>query len=338
LMGIPVAGVFPVADGELYLPAPNDCVVEEQVREVNGQKDSVYTLHPAVPEATTTDEGCDWPGGMALRPVVIAREGNSKPTDKIPAWWPVGKLADWLLAKPASFDKSFLSAASSQVRDHVQLEADTGAAAESRLFATTGLSLTHLRRFVVKEGTFKDRYADITLSARVEADGWNVSILNILHPLGGERRLAHWRTNGDADLWECRSGVKDALVGAEKIRMVLATPAVFAHGWRPHWIDKDTLIGSPPDCRVKLKLVGVCIPRWKAVSGWSMQPQEDPDQPGKRIKPGPKPIKRLVPAGGVYFFEKVDDPAPLAGRWLQPVSDALQDRNDGFGLAVWGTW
>ena len=30
--------------------------------------------------------------------------------------------------------------------------------------------------------------------------------------------------------------------------------------------------------------------------------------------------------------------APLADRWLQPVSDDPQDRLDGFGLATWGTW
>jgi len=79
---------------------------------------------------------------------------------------------------------------------------------------------------------------------------------------------------------------------------VLATPAIFRHGWRPAWLDKDKLEGSPPGSTVQLKLVGVCIPRWRAVSGWSLQPQDDPDQPGKKIKPGPKPNKRLAPAGG----------------------------------------
>jgi CRISPR-associated protein Cmr3 len=50
-------------------------------------------------------------------------------------------------------------------------------------------------------------------------------------------------------------------------------------------------------------------------------------------------VKRVVPAGGVYFFETVDGSASdLADRWLEPVSDDEQDCRDGFGLAVWGVW
>ena len=53
----------------------------------------------------------------------------------------------------------------------------------------------------------------------------------------------------------------------------------------------------------------------------------------------PKATRRLVPAGGVYFFESDgNDNSALAGHWLRPVSDGEQERRDGFGLAVWGTW
>jgi len=113
--------------------------------------------------------------------------------------------------------------------------------------------------------------------------------------------------------------------------MVLATPAIFEHGWRPGWLNTK-LIGTPPGGGPELKLVGVSIQRWKAVSGWSLAKQAGTD------KPGPKAIRRLVPAGGVYFFETKDNAAALADQWLQPVSDNEQDRRDGFGLAVWGTW
>ena len=72
--------------------------------------------------------------------------------------------------------------------------------------------------------------------------------------------------------------------------------------------------------------------RWRAVSGWNLEK-------GKR---GPKAIRRLVPAGSVYFFELKDgNPADLAKLWLKSVSDKGQDgqdRRDGFGLAMWGIW
>ena len=48
----------------------------------------------------------------------------------------------------------------------------------------------------------------------------------------------------------------------------------------------------------------------------------------------------MVPAGSVYFFEKVDGDARILATngWLKPVSDAPQDCSDGFGLSLWGTW
>jgi CRISPR-associated protein Cmr3 len=115
--------------------------------------------------------------------------------------------------------------------------------------------------------------------------------------------------------------------------MVLATPAIFDHGWRPNWLDAITLTGKPTSYGPTLKLVGVSNARWKAVSGWSLAKLKD--QPR-----GPKPIRRMVPAGSVYFFKKVEGDGNILATngWLNPVSDSLQDRNDGFGLAVWGTW
>ena len=109
--------------------------------------------------------------------------------------------------------------------------------------------------------------------------------------------------------------------------MALATPAIFADGWKPGWLNQE-LQGKVPGTDVKVKLVGLSIDRWRAISGWSM------------AKPrGPKPVKRYVPAGGVYFFEVVrGDAANLKNAWLEPMSDDEDDRHDGFGLATWGTW
>jgi len=114
--------------------------------------------------------------------------------------------------------------------------------------------------------------------------------------------------------------------------MVLATPAVFSRdGWKPAWLNEQ-LIGSPPGSDVTLQMVGVSIPHWRAVSGWSMA--DLPNQPR-----GPKPVKRMVPACGVYFFDVIEGPAGSLSRlWLEAISDDEQDRRDGFGLAVWGIW
>jgi len=251
----------------------------------------------------------------------------------VPAWWPIGKPTDWLLGKPVTFDRKFLNAAIQENRDHVCLDTDTGAAAEGLIFATADLNVTHLPRGGVAESKpFQERFAEVTLSARLtitENEFEHVEILNTWHPLGGERRLVHWQQSEDSDLWNCPDAVRSALESATRIRMVLATPAIFDHGWRPNWLDVSTLTGKPIGDGPTLKLVGVSNARWKAVSGWSLAPPR-----------GPKPIRRMVPAGSVYFFKKVEGDGRIlaTNAWLRPVSDAPQDRNEGFGLAVWGTW
>jgi CRISPR-associated protein Cmr3 len=326
LLEISVAGVFPIAHDELFLPAPADCVWESTVKK--------NMVHWTSPDSLKAGEGADFPLGE-LRPVMLTvdqapKDFKPKPP---PGWWPLRSLIDWLLEKDVTFDKTFLLAALSERRDHVQLDFDSGVAAESRLFATAGLTLTHLRKFgIPDEAPFLHRYEPITLAARVETpDEWSVGSLDHLHPLGGERRLVHWKASGDPKLWECPETVRTALGSTFKVRMILATPAIFEHGWRPGWLD-ETLTGYPPAGGPKLTLVGVSIQRWKAVSGWSLAKQSETG------KPGPKAIRRLVPAGGVYFFETKDNAGTLANQWLKSVSDKPQDQRDGFGLAVWGTW
>jgi CRISPR-associated protein Cmr3 len=253
----------------------------------------------------------------------------------------VDRYADWLTGRAVSFGPSFMNAPAREDRTHVQLDADTGAADEGNLFTTAALPLSHLNRYGVRHDVpFRERFAEIILTTRLNASAWcgeAAAQLNILHPLGGERRLVHWRAVDLRNLWECPETVSAKLSGAKQVRMALATPAIFRddemkHGWKPGWLNDD-LEGSPPNAaNVTLKLVGVATQRWRAVSGWSLA--DLPNQPR-----GPKPVKRMVPAGGVYFFEIIRGQAEdLISLWLEPISDDMQDRRDGFGLAVWGTW
>lgn len=323
LLQVAVAGVLPVSKGQLYLPAPYDSIIL--------QEQGPLRLTPQL----VADGGCDWPAD-GLRPVMLSEDQVSeeiKPKEG-PAWWPLDRCVDWLIGTNIPFDTSFLHPALREERTHVQIDTDTGAADEGTLFTTAALPLTHLARYgAAPKAPFNDRFAEIILAARVNASGWcgaTAGQLNALHPLGGERRLVHWKTAA-ANVWACPKVVGEALAKTNRVRMVLTTPAIFDDGWKPGWL-KERLIGSPPGSNVTLKLVGVTLQRWRAVSGWSLA--ELPNQPR-----GPKPVKRLVPAGGVYFFEiESGASADLAGLWLEPVSDDEQDRRDGFGLSVWGTW
>jgi len=323
LLGVEVAGVFPVADGQMYLPLPQDCVVRQQ-QPLRAQPQE---CGPA---------GCDWPV-QSLRPVSLTTEqapDDFKP-EEAPAWWPIEPYAAWLSGEDLALDDRFLRAPEVDIRTHVQLDARAGAAEDGNLFASAALALSHLRRHGPPAGgTFPSLFAAIALAARVRAHDWcgdAAAKLNILQPMGGERRLAHWKATSETDAWLCPPRIRPKLAGASRVRMVLATPAVFRHGWRPGWLNEQ-LAGQPPGANVELRLVGVSIQRWRAVSGWSLA-----DLPGQ--KRGPKPVRRISPAGGVYFFEIAEGSASgLADRWLESVSDDEQDRRDGFGLAAWGVW
>jgi CRISPR-associated protein Cmr3 len=325
LLTIEVAGALPLVGEQLYLPAPNDCVLDEE--------GGVYRARPEEPKQ---GEGADWPA-KGLWPVLLYPEKQFKPAPG-PAFWPLNRYADWLTGTtvdPRSPD--FLGAATEDQRDHVSLDPETGAASEGLLFTTTGVGWRALPRQGRSPGPAKptgtprrECFTEIELAGRAEnVPDWGqqaLSNLSVWHPLGGERRLAHWRTVKDEAAWQCPPALVQALGRTNRVTMTLATPATFRGGWKPGWLGDDlqaSLVSGGP----RLTLIGVCIQRWRAVSGWSYQGG------------GPKAVRRVVPAGGVYFFESDrGDNSALASHWLRSVSDGEQERRDGFGLAAWGTW
>jgi CRISPR-associated protein Cmr3 len=342
LRAVAAAGVFPAAGKTLFMPAPKDCIWDGT---------DVHAIRPAPMQE---GDGCDLPAA-GLSPVMLSDEqtpSDFKPTPP-PAWWPMPKMVDWLLGRidQFNFTEEFLRSPATVVRDHVQIDPCRGAADEGKLFTSVGLHLSHLERYGVAAQGDEDgdgtraiprRFQEIKLAVRAESDDASLPFagFDAWHPLGGERRLAHWKQSDDGAMWQCPGEVADALKSASHIRMVLATPAIFQRGWLPGWIDPDSLQGRPPDVDVEVKLVGAAVDRWKAVSGWSLAPiNERGELDPKNGKRGPKPIRRTVPAGGVYFFEIVGgDAAALKRLWLRPVSDSEQERRDGFGLALWGVW
>lgn len=370
LKAIAVCGPFPVALDELCLPAPADI----SIREDDGR------IFCARPETPRPGEGTDLRSG--LEPVLLnlaADDDDFKPGD-VPAFWSVSRLAEWLCDPCGNtFDPAgrpgFYSSAVTDERFHVRM-GDSGVAKEGMLFSTSARDLGSLplpergpfqprRETINKEDdeSMDDRRRkvadEITLAVRVAADTDNAQTsgldqLQAWHPMGGERRLVHWQAESQsAELWNCPASVRDALKGATHVRMVLASPAIFdvpvdhpghrrVGGWCPEWIDSTgdspTWTGSVPGTTaggndgVRVKLVGACVDRWRPVSGWSYE------------LGGPKAVRRLVPAGSVFFFEVLKDsidPGKLADCWLQSVSDQAeggQSARDGFGLAVWGVW
>jgi CRISPR-associated protein Cmr3 len=313
-----VAGPLPLVNDELYFPAPKDLMVCKK-------EDGGRAMKALRPMHLQNGMGCNLPDGLI--PVEINE--NAKP-EKSPSFWSSSTMVRWLKEEcvdvppeRAETGSGFLDIPGKDERMHVCINPNSGTSEEGLLFMTVGLDMS----------------SGINLAVRVEAaDGWEQKLMALdeFHPFGGERRLVHWKQMS-SQAWECpveiREALRDAKPGGKGMRLVLATPALFKHGWRPNWLHSvnGKLEGRPrQDSAVTLRLVSACIERWKPISGWSLE----------KGKVGPKALKRLVPAGSTFFFEVVEgDAGDLAGKlWLHSVSDEEQDRRDGFGLALWGVW
>lgn len=112
LLQVEVAGPLPHANGELYLPAPEDCV-----RHPDGR------IFRAVPRSQD-EGGCDWPAA-GLLPVGLPEDFKAKDA---PAWWPVDRYAAWLAGENVEFDDQFLGPAEKEERTHVKIDPSAGAA------------------------------------------------------------------------------------------------------------------------------------------------------------------------------------------------------------------
>lgn len=319
-------GPLPVSNNRLFLPAPNDALV--------AMAGACVTLRPE----TISSGGTDLPDD--LLPVVPPATTPLMKFGSPPAWWSLEKMGEWLLtagdASPNFLQPSgeFRDSPVTDERSHVQIDPKTLAAAPHMLFSSEGLVLDDLRE--------PNRTPHHTqLLVRIDADSQqsfknHIAGLNRLQTVGGERRIARIQiaASTEQSRFDCPNNVQHELAQVkvgDGVRMALATPAIFDHGWRPGWLNEQNgRVGTPPGIEsadLKLRLIAVCNERWEAVSGWSYESR------------GPKPVKRVVPAGGVYFFrvEHVQ-PRTLPQLWLQPTSDAPEDCLEGFGLAVWGLW
>lgn len=358
LKAVEVAGPFPAVDQKLYFAAPQDIVVRKN-------QDNTLDAFGARPVHLDPNVGgSDLPGG--LDPVLLPEEvGDDFKPEPVPQFWACDQMTRWLTnaagrrfltAGATRWPAGFLEAAQQDVRIHVHMETDSGAGKTGMLFQSVGLDLQHLPRAHEHEGV--NNLTDL-LAARLRSNGPLPAFesLHGFHPLGGERRLVHWEAGSASNVsgWTCPEEIRAALTSLRApplmIRMVLATPALFRGGWRPGWLKPSRSAseavweGRVPETEVDVQLVGACIERWRPISGWSYE------RGGGRT-PGPKPVRRLVPAGAVYFFRVVKgNPSDLADRWLESVCDLSdspddeaflgsgeQNRRDGFGLALWGIW
>ena len=312
VLAIAVYGPLLERNGETVFHAPADALVTGTRKEP-----SVFALRPwqDLPEHA----GCDLPKHL----VPLRVDTDEKPV-KGYEYWDGASLMRWLESADGSGFTPPQPVGKMEVeqRTHVAIDDEKGVSAESLLYSVEYLSF---ERYRWGNNGSHERWA---LLARLESEE-DLSLARGVGLLGGEKRLALLEPVEDSCWPTCSETLRRALSQSGRVRMFLATPAIFEGGWKPGWLN-GKLEGSPPCARdMKLRLVAAAVKRRGAVSGWSYR--QDRQQP--------KPLRLLAPAGSVYFFEVLDgDPVALAEAWLRPVSDDVHDRRDGYGLVLWGIW
>ena len=316
LHGVPVYGPLLFQNDKPLFPSPLDALFSPER--------GAPRLQPLRPWKAGKGR-TDLPEGLLpLRPQQAVKAGSA------PAFWQREDIRHWLNDGRAPGRPSSGREPPEEVRTHVRIDTERGAAAEGMLYSVAYRSYEILDK---KDKAYTFRFYTLRARARIE-DGIEPQPLGFL---GGERRPVHLRAleGLSNNWWDAPEEIRDLFASADAflkadklVRLVLATPALFEDGWRPGWLEKS---GSGAKhlprglSKVKLRLVAAAVGRRQPVSGWSLRENR------------PKPVRWAVPAGSVYFFEVEDgDPAAVLESWLRPVSDLEQDRKDGFGLALWG--
>ncbi|KYF57428.1 hypothetical protein BE08_43500 [Sorangium cellulosum] len=303
--------------GMVYAPTPADLALL-----ADAERRTIAALSPAPMAAPLlADEGL--PGELV--PVWAHRHEREGKAKGPPAFLRWDAFARWL-ARPGrragedadSILQGAIDALPRESRLHVQV-GEHATAEDGMLFETEGLRLVH-----------PETRAPLALAVEVDdaAAAKVGSLREGLAPMGGKRRLVRW-TRATRPLPEVPEPV---LIGAglgdcgSRVRVLLLTPALFDEGWRPRLSPGAPL--GPAEGVTGVRLVAACVGRPLAISGWDLAKQQ------------PKRIRRAVPAGSVYWLELTGPPAArrawVQRVWAKAMSDAEEDRRDGFGVAAIG--
>jgi len=300
-------------------PAPADALLLE----IDPPKHDMALLKSLVP-LDTQKIGLtnlpNQPDGLHL--VGQIKADPRKPFKGAPHFWYREQFEQWLTAPQ---EDTILvkdwghQGPQSEQRMHVSIDGEKQTAIEGALFQTRGLEFT-------SKTEAKTRLA-LAVGTDDELKPFNGGKGGFA-PLGGERRLMHWWPSPEP-LPTCPEAIRASIVKHKACRVVLLTPACFAQGWYP-----TSLLQQHNGVQPTLK--AIAVQRAQVISGWDMA--------ANKGKGAPKPTRRLAPAGTVLFL-KLDAVGSedainqwIDDHWMVCVSDAPQDRLDGFGLAVLGTW
>jgi len=309
-------------DGQItdwLFPAPADALILKHTDPEEKRKARRLQILPVkLPNDSQTDLS-ELNSELSLVGLLKPGREKGKPHPNAPRYWRKDVFETWLknprngeitLAEIGHHGPAFES------RMHVSIASETGTGVPGALFQTSGLE------FVQRETDDREIYPKLkdakSLALVVET---GAALKPGLGFLGGERRVVQWQPSKNS-LPACPDDVRKKIMTKGTCRLMLLTPAIFEHGYKPHWILKQH--------GVQATVMAAAVQRYQTVSGWDYKERK------------PKATRRLAPAGSVYYLKLDGRPDNINdfvnSLWMQNISDNEQDRRDGFGLVVFGTW
>lgn len=296
-----------LTEQDILVPKPADAQYFAQ-----GENKVVVGMQPAQPN--DDDEGCDLPND--LLPLFLSQDIQGKPVGG-PKWWSINDLLEWRRGEQLDFsglEARGWTPTEPDIRTHIERDNTTRTSVDGQIFQTTGLTMWQQPN---EHDVFPSERVGILAGIHGEI---SLTAMN----LGGERRLAEV---SPCDVWpqSPRDLARD-IIKAGGLTLTFLTPTIFKAGWRPAWLDKETLTGTPPGCKtLQLTLKAAALERWQPQSGWDLASNK------------PRASERMIPAGATYWFEIVDGPATeqeIETLWMAHLCDNEQHNLNGFGLTL----
>ena len=304
---------------EICLPAPTDAVALLPKNMEHVEKGPL-NIKALVPKDLNYGEGTDISWANWLYPWI---EDHEKP-QQMPPFWRWNHYKEWLINNKLDLPVTGILpddlGPGEPVIDehtHVCIDKESGTAVDSRIFNTSGCSFRH----------------EMQIVAQVKIDDTDTPAELDMALLGGDRRMVHIEWGQDIVTWP-RLPEKIGK-GVRGLRLVLATPGMFEGGWAPSWLLKSLEEDSwetVPGTEIRLRLRSACIPHFLPSHGWNM---------AKGKFGAPKPMRKMIKAGAVYFVQVHGDTDPKKAAeilWNTSLCEDKQDVLDGFGRILVGNW
>lgn len=291
-----------------YFPVPADVV---QVKKKNGDDSDkeLRFLHPLREVIPGAKNDLNY----YLHPLWTS---ETTPVEAIQGFWNHEDLAKYLLGNSPNNAVNSSQLYQRESRFGIEIDNSLQAVQEGKIYQTE----------FIRCGDNVGLYIEIEgITALSETSYLDTGLIAI----GGENRAASYTKTHGINWDNFRKDLTNKLKYSDGFKIYLATPTIFdsehQQGWLPKWIDTKTLSGEYKG--INVQLIAAAISGYQTIGGWDVANNK------------PKPTRRAVMAGSVYYFQTKATPEEIltAFHW-QNLADEDSEAQIGYGLSLVGSW